>query len=228
MPAIIGLIIIVAILVWLYRAQMKSFADCASILGMPQATTRSETKGTTAEGFYFHQSLLLKGSIEGMSAEVYIRNVRRSKVRNSRQSGSQFTVLALFPSHPPAAAFRLQPVGMMGVIETLQQGAPTALPTGDSDFDAAFHLYTSDARGALAALSPNLRRDLLAFRQTVAGVLTDSLASKMASAFLLGSIDVEPHLVRYSMPGSPSAKIAEHLKLVAPLLARLGNFPGRA
>ena len=117
---------------------------------------------------------------------------------------------------------------MMGVIETLQQGAPTALPTGDADFDAAFHLYTSDARGALAALSPNLRRDLLAFRQTVAGVLTDSLASKMASAFLLGSIDVEPHLVRYSMPGSPSAKIAEHLKLVAPLLARLGNFPGRA
>ena len=228
MPAIIGIIIIVAVLIWLYRFQMKAFADCASILGMPQATTRSETNGTTAEGFYFHQSLLLKGSIEGVPAEVCIRNIRHSKFRTTGRHGSQFTVLALFPTRPSAAAFRLQPVGMMAVIETLQQGYPTAVPTGDSDFDAAFHLFTSDSRGALAALTPDLRRDLLLFRQTVASILTDSLASKMASAYLLGSIEIEPQLVRYSLPGSPTAKIAEHLKLVAPLLARLGNSASRA
>ena len=225
MPAIIGLIIIGAVLIWLYRAQMKSFADCASILGMPQATTRSETNGTTPEGFYFHQSLLLKGSIEGVPAEVCIRNIRRSKVRTPRQSGSQFTVLALFPTHSAPTAFRLQPVGMLRAIETYQQGAPDVVPTGDPDFDAAYHLYTSDERGSLAVLTAGLRRDLLAFRQTVAGILTPSLASKLASPYLLGSIEVEPGLVRYSLPGSPSVKIAEHLKLVAPLLARIGN-PG--
>lgn len=223
MPGIIGLIIILAVLVWLYRAQKQSFTDCASILGMPQATTRSETNGTTSEGFYFHQSLLLKGSIEGVPAEVCIRNIRHSKFRTTGRHGSQFTVLALFPTRSLTPAYRLQPAGMMGVIESLQHRTPNAVPTGDSDFDAAYHLYTSDARSALAALTPTLRRDLLAFRQNVASMLTDSLASKLASAFLLGSIEVEPNLVRYSLPGSPSAKIAEHLKQVAPLLARLGN-----
>ena len=216
MPAIIGIIIIVAVLIWLYRAQMKSFAECASILGMPQATTRSETNGTTAEGFYFHQSLLLKGSIEGVPAEVCIRNVRRTKVRNSRQAGSQLTVLALFPTRSASTAFRLQPVGMLRAVENYQQGAPEIVPTGDSDFDAAFHLYTSNERGALAVLTPDLRRDLLAFRQTV------------ASPYLLGSIEVGPGLIRYSLSGSPSAKIAEHLKLVASLLVRLGNPAAKA
>ena len=127
-----------------------------------------------------------------------------------------------------STAFRLQPVGMLRAVENYQQGAPEIVPTGDSDFDAAFHLYTSNERGALAVLTPDLRRDLLAFRQTVAGILTQSLASRLASPYLLGSIEVGPGLIRYSLSGSPSAKIAEHLKLVASLLVRLGNPAAKA
>ena len=225
MAGIIGIIVIVAVLVWLYKASDKGIADCSTILGLPRVPAPVHSSGTSSEGFYFYQSLHLKGTIEGVPAELALRNMKRRKTLVGRPQGSHFTVLTLFPSQPVGTSFRLQPAGMMGVIEELQHGAHITAPTGDAAFDAAYRLYTTDAPGALAVLTPAMRRDLLAFRDAVAGPLPDNLTGKMASAFVLGSIEVEPGKVLYSLYGSPTAKIATHLKQVVPLLLRLTRPP---
>jgi hypothetical protein len=223
MAGIIGIIAIVAVLVWLYKASDKGIADCSAILGLPRVPAPVHSSGTSSEGFYFYQSLYLKGSLEGVPAELAVRNVKHRKTRTGRHAGSHFTVLTLLPTQPLGTSFRLQPAGMMGVIEELQHGAHITAPTGDAAFDAAFRLYTTDAPGAVAVLTPDMRRDLLAFRDHVAGPLPDNVAGKMASAFVLGSIEVEPGKVLYSLYGSPSLKIATHLQHVVPLLVRLSK-----
>ena len=221
MAAVLGIIVIIAVLVWLYKASDKGIADCSTILGLPRVPAPVHSSGTSSEGFYFYQSLYLKGSLDGVPAELAVRNVKRRKTMAGRPQGSHFTVLTLLPTQPVATSFRLQPVGLMGVIEEFQHGAHITAPTGDAAFDAAFRLYTTDASGALAVLTPDMRRDLLAFRDRVAGPLPDNIAGKMTSAFVLGSIEVEPGKILYSLFGSPSAKLATHLKQALPLLLRL-------
>lgn len=122
-----------------------------------------------------------------------------------------------------AAVFRLQPVGFMRTLEQMHQEAPSPVPTGEAAFDAAYRLYTDDPAAALAVLAPDLRRDVLAFRAAVSGNFETSGVGGLASALLMGSFDIGRESSTYYVYGSPTRKIAEHLKAAAPLVLRLSG-----
>ena len=57
-----------------------------------------------------------------------------------------------------------------------------------------------------------------------AGSLADTATGGIAAALLLGSFEVEPELSRYAIFGSPTRKLAEHLRQAVPLMTRLSGL----
>ncbi len=223
---LIGLAVLGGVLFWLYRMKSADVAACAAVLGLAPAASRS-TRGTTAEGFEFHETLLLAGTLHGCVAEVAERRVRYNLGRPSgarRQQGSLLSVLRLTALSPRVATFRLQPAGMMGAIEQVQQGAtPPVVATGDAAFDAAWRLYAPDPAAALLVLTPARRAAIMALRDQAGVPLPANAAGAMASALLLGTLEVTASGVSYTLYGFPSKKIGLHLQAAAPLLADLAR-----
>ena len=224
----VGFVVFVAALVWLYRSKQTDVAACAAALGLEQVSDTIERRGDTPEGLAFYDLLRARGTVAGRSADVWERTVRRPvdvKFRKSR--GSILTLLELAPARLPAATFRLQPAGAMGVVEDLMKGTPTAHATGDAAFDRAFRLYAEDAASALAVLTPALRSDIMAFRRSVAGDLPASGVGNLAAGTVLGSFVIAADRVSYGAFGTPSATIGSHLRQAAPLLTRLAGAEPR-
>jgi hypothetical protein len=221
MTAVVALVLFAGLFLWLIRTTARDLDDTASILGLQKATARVQARGTSAEGFAYHETRMLEGTFDGVRAELAVRTVKRRQ-NPYRRRGSQFTVLTLHHGRADAPRLRLQPAGMMEALETLQKGERTdVVATGDAAFDAAYRLYAADPAAALAVLTPVMRRDLLAFRSTVAGLLPDAVTGGMAAALLLGTFEVEPGLSRYTLFGSPTKTLAEHLRQAVPFMMRL-------
>lgn len=222
LTALIGLALFAAALVWLHRAKARDVDLCAAELGLRRVEGKVESRGRTPEGLAFHELLWLRGTLDGLPADVAERRVRLPiHDRYRRQRSSLFTVLSVSRPRASTRTFRLQPVGLMGGIENLMHEPPPAVPTGDAAFDAAYRLYAEDAGAAVLALTPELRQGILAVRASVAGPLPPSAASYFAAGLLLGTFEIGADRASYSVYGTPSRKIALHLKAVGPLLARL-------
>jgi len=220
----VGLVVFIGALVWLYLAKSRDIDRAASLLGLSRVKEKVESRGTTAEGLAFHELLWLTGTLEGMPAEVAERRLRLP-INDTfrRQRSSHFTVLRLDGGAEQAPGFRLQPVGLMGGLESLLQETPAITPTGDPAFDSAYRLYADQGSAAILRLTPELRQAILAMRAKVAGKLPASAAGYLASGLLLGTFECEAGRASYTVYGTPNRKIAEHLREVAPLLARLAG-----
>lgn len=222
MTALVALLAVVGIILWLYWSNRAAVAACVQALGLGPGDS-VVTSGTTPEGLSYRQQLIAQGTIGSQRATLHARTTRRAKGAPSSRGTSEFTVLTLSPVPAGTPPFRLQPAGMMRVVEVIQQGMTDITPTGDAAFDAAWHLYIGESGAVPAVLTPDLRRDVTAFSQSMLGTNPGSVAGKMASALLLGSFNVTPESVSYALLGSPSAKVADHLKQVLPLLARVAG-----
>ncbi len=222
MTALVALLAVVALIIWLNRSNRAAVAACAQGLGLGPGDS-VVTTGTTPEGLSYRQQVIAQGAIGAQRATLHVRTTRRSKNTPSSRGTSEFTVLTLSPGSADRSAFRLQPAGMMRVVEVIQRGVTAFTPTGDAEFDAAWHLYVGDSESSPAVLTPELRRDLTAFSRSMLGTSPDSVAGKMASALLLGSFNVTSESVSYALLGSPSAKVADHLRQAVPLLARVAG-----
>lgn len=220
-----GIVVLAAVLVWLYRSKQSDVAACAAALGIARVSDTVERRGETPEGLAFHDLLRGRGTVAGCDAALWERQVRRPvdvKYRKSR--GSSLTLLELTLTRRPDATFRLQPAGSMGFVEQLMKSVPTAIATGDAVFDEAFRLYAEDAATALVVLTPAVRDDIMAFRRSVAGDLPVSGAGNLAAGNILGSFVIDGDRVSYAAFGTPSSKIGEHLRQAAPLLVRLAGL----
>lgn len=215
----VALVAFVAALVWLWRRKARDTADCAAILGLSPAP-RTFSRGTTAEGFAYGQTILLSGMLQGFPATLTERRVRRPRAPSRQRQGSQFTVLALtLPSAPPAR-LRLQPRGVLRMVEVAVGSESTPVPV-DAAFDEAYLLYTDDPHAALRVLTPAVRADLLAFRAAFSTADPSSLAGRASSGLVLGSFEVGQREAIYSLYGSPMKATATQVKAAVPLLARL-------
>lgn len=221
---VVGLVLFSGAVIWLYRAKQADIAACAEALGLAGVIEKITRRGQTAEGLAFWEQLRARGALAGCGAEIWERQVRRAmdtKYRKSR--GATLTVLELKPARPTSCSIRLQPVGVMDLIEQFMQQTPESVPTGDSPFDGAFKVYTDDATLVPAVLTTELRRELLALRLAVAGDVASLRSGNFAASLTLGSFEVSPDRVAFSIFGTPSRKIGEQLRLAAPLLARLSE-----
>lgn len=217
-----GLAVLSGVAYWLYRAKQADVAACVEALGFSTAGERITRRGQTAEGPAFWEQRMASGALAGCEAEVWERQIRRAvdaKYRKSR--GSMQTLLVLRPPRPPAHAFRLQPVGIMGWIERASAGGSAPVPTGDAALDEAFHLYTNRGPEALAVLNAHLRRDLLDFRRAMAGGEAKTPPARLAASLRMGSFEIGPDRVAFGVFGTLSRKTGEHLRLAAPLLAKM-------
>lgn len=219
MTAVLLLALMGGILWFLYRLKARDVANCAAVLGL--AVVKPETtKGTTPEGLAFVQRRLLRGSLLGHQATLSERTVRHPRAPRPSRGSSQFTVLELTLPASTMASIRLQPEGMLGVVEQVVRGGAGDRVAIEPSFDAAYTTYSDDPPRAREVLTPALRAQLLAFRASVADLPT-SVAGRMASALMLGTLHVEGSAARYVLWGSPTTKTAEQAKAAAPVLLEL-------
>lgn len=225
---LVGMVLFSGAVYWLYRSKQADVAACMEAIGFAGAKEKSTRRGETAEGLAYWERLLSRGTLAGCEAEIWERQIRRAvDVRFRKSRGSILTVLELKPTRPPVHEFRLQPVGVMGWIEQFTRGSSEPVATGDAAFDDAFKLYANDGAGALAVLTPELRREILEFRDAVAGDVAQLRSSNQAAGLLLGSFEIGPARVALGLFGTPSRKIGEQLRRAAPILARLCAYGRR-
>jgi hypothetical protein len=97
----------------------------------------------------------------------------------------------------------------------------------DSAFDAAYVVHATQPADAVEVLSAPMRERLLAFRAQVAGNLPTTTAGRMSSGLVLGTFILEGTTATYSLFGSPTRKVAEHVKAAAPVLLEVAAAAGR-
>lgn len=222
--AVVGLALFVLALYGLRRLKQKDVTEAAGVLGLTIVSAAPTAKGTTAEGWPCHDTVLATGQLSGMRAELIARSIPNLLTPRKERVASQFTLLSLFPSTPLAVALRLQPTGLSRAIEQLTHNAPTPLLTGDAAFDDAFHVYASDPDSALRLLTPELRSQLVAFASASVPAGWKP-AQQLAAGLMLGTFQVTAERITYSAFGSPTRKLAEHIAGVAPVLAALAGPP---
>ncbi|MCP5467491.1 MAG: hypothetical protein H7A17_07655 [Sinobacteraceae bacterium] len=227
MGFVIGLLAFGAALWLLYWVKQRDLTHCREVLGLTQISSAVQERGSTPEGFAFVDYAVLQGSMLGRSARLVHRMVRSPLAPRRQRYGSNFTVLVLTLEHPVSASLRLQPAGMLGVVETLVRGAVTDRVPIDTTFDQAYSVYSDHPAAAMAILAMQpLRERLLAFRSRMAGDMPNSVAAKMASGLVLGSFHVEGKVARYLAFGSPTKATAEQLATAAPILLDLATAAG--
>lgn len=222
MAFIVGLVLFAAALWFLYRLKARDIAACAAVLGLTPGDGRS-TRGVTPEGFTYYQRAVLQGTMLGCPATVWSRTVKHPRLGKYRNRGSEFTVLELTLDRPVRTGLRLQPAGVLGVLESWMQGPPLDVVPVDAGFDAAYVVHASHLIEARAVLSAPMRDKVLAFRSRVAGNLPATAAGQLSSGLVLGTFFLAETTAAYAMFGSPTKAVAEHVKAAAPILLELAT-----
>ena len=226
MAFVIGLVVFVAVLWWLYRFKQRDIGHCQEVLGLAPVPRAVSRRGTTPEGFAFVERDVLQGTMLGRPAVLAHRTVRSPLAPRRQRHGSDFTVLALTLDAPARVSIRLQPTGVLGSVETLVRGGATDRVAIDPTFDEAWVVYCDSPTAAVTLLTPALRERLLAFRAQIAGELPTSTAGKMASAFVVGTFHIDGAEARYLAFGSPTRATAEQVKAAAPVMVEVAAGAG--
>ncbi len=226
MAFLVGLVLLGAALWWLFRLKQRDLRECREVLGLAPASGAPVERGTTPEGFAYVQRAELRGTLLGRPATLAQRDVRYPRGSQYRRRGSAFTVLELALDRPARASLRIQPAGVLGVVEALVRGEPTDRVAIDPDFDAAYLVYSDAPTAVLTVLTPAMRERLMAFRAQTAPGLATSTAAKLASGFVLGTFHVDGATARYLAFGTPAKATAEHVKAAAPVLLELAVAAG--
>lgn len=222
MGVVVGLLLFVVALWWLRRLKQRDLAEVCAVLGLEPAPFQS-TRGTSPEGFACVDHRLLHGTVSGHPAVLVSRGVRHPRASRLRRTGSEFTLLELTLPRAVATTLRVQPSGLLDVLEgALRGGADDRVPI-EPAFDEAYVVHSDRPEAARTALNGPLQARLLAFRTAVAGSLPASLPGAMASGLQLGTFHVDGAVARYVVFGSPTRATAEHAKAAVPLLLALAE-----
>ncbi|MFQ3662241.1 MAG: hypothetical protein SNJ69_07585 [Chloroflexaceae bacterium] len=197
---------------WLWRSNNQAQQQMASAMGFEIVARGAEERRPDPVLGRQYQRLIMTGSIEGRRAEVWSRIVYSAGGKRAPA-----TVLALPLAVSGEMRLRIQPA-RLGRMLAVFGGDQPYTPTGDVAFDRVFRVTSTDAETPARLLTPELRSELLAFQQQITRDMPDSAAGRVAGEFLMGTFELEPGRVHYAVPGTASETIAEHLKLVAPLL----------
>jgi hypothetical protein len=222
MAFVIGLVLFAGAIWFLYRLKARDIADCAAVLGMAPGDGRT-TRGTTPEGFAYLQRAVLQGTMLGCPATIWSRSVKHPRIGKYRNRGSEFTVLELTLARAVQTPIRLQPAGVLGVLESWIEGPPTDIVPIDAAFDAAYVVHAGHVIDARAVLSASMREKILAFRSREGADLPASTAGKLSSGLVLGTFFLEGTTAAYALFGSPTKAVAEHVKAAAPILLELAR-----
>jgi hypothetical protein len=219
---IIGLVAIAGILYWLARANSKDRQRMAEILGLTVLPKGEQERGKDYTLGQFHQTLAMHGEMHGHPAGVWLRSVRRFTKHNSKNMSLQ-TVLAFDLEGDCTTAFRIEPA-LTGKLQSWFGGDQPAIPSGDPAFDRLFRFTSQDGNAAIRILNPEMRELLLAFRKAVVGEMSDTALERFSGDLTMGTFAVEGNRATYTVPGTPSEKIARHFEMAGGFLA---EFAGR-
>lgn len=217
---IVGFLIALGCFVyWLARSNADAQRRMAEVLGLQLAPARREERGANPAGFPWRQSLLMTGTMQGRPAEVWLRAVRQPGRSTER---SIFTALVMPLSASLEGGMRIEPASI-GALIAMFGSDQAPVPTDDATFDRYFRVTSTEASLVSALLTPELRARLLEWRAQVTGAMPDTALGRFAGDLLAGVFALERGRATYAVSGSPSQKIAEHLKLTAPVLADLAG-----
>jgi len=222
MTFFIALALFAAALYALWRLKQKDLNEVAAALGLSRVAHAPGIKGTTAEGRPCSDSEVARGSLAGLTATLVNRSIPRILAPKRDRVATQFTILSLHLPSPPPAPLRLQPVGWSRGLEAITQSPPPVVPTGDTAFDAVWHLYTDVPTAALLLLAPDVRAALVAWRNACVPE-GPAWTAHASSALVLGSFEITPDRASYVLFGSPTRKTGAHVAGTVGLLTTLAG-----
>ena len=223
LPFFFGLVALAVALFFLIKLKHKDVAEAAAVLGLTPVAKGAQSRGRTAEGWEFHETVFADGTVEGVPAQLLARMIRGVVMPKASRNVAQFTVLALGGAAPRRTSLRLQPAGVMRELEAFTKGAPPAIATGDAAFDEAYRLYVEEPAAAMLAVTPDLRQALLALHASAGAGKPGTTVNYLASSSLLGTFDITPDRATFYVYGSPTRSTAERVKAAAPILVRLAG-----
>lgn len=221
---VIGIAVLGGLFYWLYQRSRKSEAECIALLGFSAVSHGAQTRVHSAEGFDIFERLIAGGTLHGLAAHLSVRNVRSGGIARTKRDRGALTVLSLQLTRPPPEPLRLQPAGLMRVAEWFAGGAPEVVPTGDAEFDQAWHLYATRGEAAVVAVGAGLRAELMRLYRAALPNGPDGPGSTLAAGSLLGSFELTETVARYYVVGTPTNQTGGRLQLAAPILARLAGL----
>ncbi len=219
--AILGLLAVVGVLYWLARLTAKDRQQMAEILGLQVLKNGAQESGQDHILGHFHQTLTMQGEMCGYPAGVWIRSVRRLTKHNSKNESLQ-TVLALGLGKDCGTAFRIEPA-LSGKLQSWFGGDQPAVPSGDHEFDKLYRFTSPDPDAARRYLTEDMKKVLIAFRKNVVGDMPDSAIGQFSGDLLMGTFAIEGVRATYTVPGTPSEKIARHFQTAAQFLAEFAR-----
>jgi hypothetical protein len=207
----------------LYRANARDRAALARTLGLaPVARGRASESVHPVMGPCF-ETPLMRGTLDGVPAEVLARTIRRLGRRNPN-ARSAFTVLRLrVPTSAPR--LRIEPRGTGTMLASLGEGEPE-IATGDAGFDADWRVSGPRPAEALALLSPELRATLTALRASLAPGLPDSALGRFSGDLMVGTFEIGDGRLDYAAMGTPTPGLAAHLAAAVPCALALARRTG--
>jgi hypothetical protein len=223
---LVGVAAIVAAVYWLHLKSRRDAAECAALLGLSTMVTGRTERGTSAEGFNYHESVVAEGLFHGTPAALSVRNIRSAGIATAKRDRGSFTVLTFAPAMPIPISLRLQPAGAMHVAEWVTHGSPAKIATGDEEFDAAWHLYAEQDASAIILLTPALRAELMRlYRSGVPGgeTMQQGAAYKLAAGVVAPNFEITQQAARCYVTGTPMKQSGETLLKARSILASLAG-----
>ncbi|TLD68577.1 hypothetical protein FEM03_21910 [Phragmitibacter flavus] len=167
---------------------------------------------------------LMTGHLHGLPATVFVsvtnRRVGVNVGRERNTIGQAKTHLALALPHPSPLTLTISPI----LNATLyREPAPTdpVVPTNDTTFDQAFLLSSNNPETALNLIDAPFRQQLIDLRRSLLPSAPNNAVGHATASLLMGRLTLEPDRLRYTLRGTPNAKIANHLQAASMLMAQL-------
>lgn len=216
---IIGIVAIVAIVFWLYRANTRDLQALGKQLGLapPAERTRErlEARGT---GW---QSKELEGTFNGQPLQIWQRSIRYSPLR--RQEKIDIYTMVVRPvaagANPPQVTVEPR---LRGGLLDLRFGDMPEVDLGDSEFQAAFRVATADSAWAAHLLDAEVRAAILDLRKRWVGGQSGGLTA-LADATGFGWIEIDARRIAFLIPGTPMPSLAPKITDAAAVLEQIAN-----
>lgn len=210
---VLGIVAVVAIWVWIHRANTRDLQALGSALGLaPPAERTSERLAERGEG---SQSKEFEGTLAGEPVEIWLRRVRDGRRLN-------VYTMVVRPVRGADLPKMLVEPRLRGALLDRRFGNLREANVGDRDFQAHFRVATDGPAWAVHILDAEVRAAMLDLRgRWIGGAASVFTAAADMAAF--GWLEIESQRIAFLIPGSPMPVLAPKIKDAVGLLARIAR-----
>ncbi|MCS6848801.1 MAG: hypothetical protein RMN52_13940 [Anaerolineae bacterium] len=216
---IIGVAAVVAVVIWLYRANKGDLQALGKQLGLsPPAERTQERIQERGAGW---QSKELEGMFNGQPLQIWQRSVRYSPQRRQEKVNIYTMVVRPVTAGVSLPQISVEPRLRGGLLDWRFGDMPEA-DLGDDEFRSSFRVATADGTWAARLFDAEVRAAILDLRKRWVGGQSGGLTA-LADATGFGWIEIDARRIAFLIPGTPMPSLAPKITDAATVLDRIAR-----